>query len=127
MTTPTLGPPAVDWRQDAACRLVDPELFWPEYGRQAKVPLALHICRKHCPVRDECFAWARDAVDRNLLWPCVAGGMRWVARNDAEQYGGGSGKARTHSTTAKPNRSGCPLCADPAIARGLQPSGKDTA
>ena len=111
MTTSTLDPPAYDWRQDAACRLVDPELFWPQYGADsANVPLALHICRRHCDVREQCLAWAQRDLDRGVLWPCVAGGFRWVSRAKYPGGGGSSGRAHAYSTKAKAAPDGCPLC-----------------
>lgn len=64
-----------DWRHRAACRDVNPELFFPlgdvftkaEAGqlRQAKA-----VCRS-CPVRAECLAWAIGSG----LTHAVAGGM----------------------------------------------------
>ena len=52
-----------DWRDDALCRQVDPELFFPESGKSAGP--AKRICNGDpgrdippCPVRDACLAYA---------------------------------------------------------------------
>lgn len=44
-----------DWRSDAACREVDPELFFPTMGDGMKLAAkqAKNIC-KSCPVQDAC-------------------------------------------------------------------------
>jgi WhiB family redox-sensing transcriptional regulator len=51
-----------DWRQRAACRDQDPELFFPlsEVGPGAQqVERAKSVCAR-CPVRAECLAYALD-------------------------------------------------------------------
>jgi hypothetical protein len=54
-------PPGREWREQAACRGVDPELFFPaaESGptRTAQVAAAKAVCAG-CPVRQECLAEA---------------------------------------------------------------------
>ncbi|AGT12262.1 hypothetical protein PBI_VELVETEEN_55 [Mycobacterium phage Velveteen] len=45
------------WRDQALCSQVDPELFFPEKGVNAKP--AKRICGM-CDVRDECLQWALD-------------------------------------------------------------------
>jgi hypothetical protein len=49
--TPT--DPERDWRQDAACRDADPELFFPEPGQLPQVAAAKEICAG-CAVRGPC-------------------------------------------------------------------------
>jgi WhiB family transcriptional regulator, redox-sensing transcriptional regulator len=51
-----------DWRHRAACRDVDPELFFPAAdpgkplgAKQLALPKA--VCRR-CPVKADCLAWA---------------------------------------------------------------------
>lgn len=62
-----------DWRARAACRGVDPELFFPEPSDEplvkAQVAAAKAVCRP-CPVRERCLV---DAVER--LPHGVAGGL----------------------------------------------------
>jgi WhiB family redox-sensing transcriptional regulator len=52
-----------DWRESAACRDADPELFFPvsEIGPGARqVAEAKAVCAR-CPVRDRCLDYAVDA------------------------------------------------------------------
>lgn len=62
-----------DWRHRAACRDVDPEVFFPvaEHGPEyeAQVDGAKAVCAA-CPVRAACLAWALDALPYG-----VAGGL----------------------------------------------------
>jgi WhiB family transcriptional regulator, redox-sensing transcriptional regulator len=107
LTTP---PPAAtpadgerDWRQDAACRDADPELFFPEPGQLPQVAKAKEICAG-CAVRGPCLDTAlhgplsRDdhhgivagttAHDRRQLRgrPAMAEGTRFLTdRAAAEQ------------------------------------------
>jgi hypothetical protein len=59
----TPAPFAEDWRRDAACARVDPELWFPECvpGYREDVAAALAICGT-CPVQSVCLA---TAVQRN--------------------------------------------------------------
>jgi WhiB family transcriptional regulator, redox-sensing transcriptional regulator len=53
---------AADWRHHAACRDVDPDLFFPLGTEGASLPQieqAKQICRT-CPVRPPCLRWALD-------------------------------------------------------------------
>ena len=53
----------MDWRHEAACREVDPELFFP-IGNSGPALLqideAKQVCRR-CSVMDECLRWAIDS------------------------------------------------------------------
>lgn len=59
-----------DWRDDASCRTVDPELFFPsgagglsaQQERNAKL-----VCRG-CPVREECLKAAVDTGQYTGVW-----------------------------------------------------------
>ena len=54
-----------DWRDQAACRDVDPDLFFPLGTSGASLPqieLAKQICRT-CPVCGSCLRWALDHAD----------------------------------------------------------------
>lgn len=43
-----------DWMQDAACRGLNPNLFFPKYpGDMSIVPYARQVCAS-CPVRQQC-------------------------------------------------------------------------
>lgn len=60
-----------DWRTQAECCQHDPELWFSAESQGS----ALHICHTHCPVRDQCEAWAHQVGD----WlDTTVGGERWV-------------------------------------------------
>lgn len=57
-----------DWRHQAACRDVDPDLFFPLGTVGASLPQieqAKQICRT-CPVRRSCLRWALDHGDAGV-------------------------------------------------------------
>lgn len=54
-----------DWRDRAACRDEDPELFFADgtgYPSQLKIEKAKQVCRR-CPVKAQCLAWALGVGD----------------------------------------------------------------
>jgi WhiB family transcriptional regulator, redox-sensing transcriptional regulator len=59
-----------DWRDEAACRDADPELFFPDadnrYAR-AQVKTAKLICRG-CPVSATCLSWALASGQQVGIW-----------------------------------------------------------
>jgi WhiB family redox-sensing transcriptional regulator len=63
----------MDWRHRAACRDVDPELFFP-IGNTGPALLqieeAKQVCRRCC-VADACLRWALDSSQDSGVW----GGM----------------------------------------------------
>lgn len=56
------------WRDRAACKGLDTNLFFPERGEPARDALA--VCRR-CPVALDCVTYALDHVIRDGVW----GGM----------------------------------------------------
>jgi WhiB family redox-sensing transcriptional regulator len=57
-----------DWRHYAACRDIDPELFFPLGTSDAceiQIEAAKQICRT-CPVREPCLRWALDSGDAGV-------------------------------------------------------------
>jgi WhiB family redox-sensing transcriptional regulator len=59
-----------DWRDHAACRDADPELFFPDgdiRSARAQVNTAKPICR-HCPVRATCLRWALATGQQAGIW-----------------------------------------------------------
>jgi WhiB family redox-sensing transcriptional regulator len=62
------------WDEEASCRSVDPEVFFPDrpsdHARMAKA-----ICRG-CPVRGQCLEFALDARLDHGVW----GGMTEIER-----------------------------------------------
>lgn len=63
----------MDWRHRAACRDVDPELFFP-IGNTGPAILqieeAKQVCRR-CDVSDACLRWALESGQDSGVW----GGM----------------------------------------------------
>ena len=58
----------MDWRNNAACRGVDPDLFFPLGTSGAsllQIDEAKQICRT-CPVRAPCLRWALDSGDAGV-------------------------------------------------------------
>lgn len=54
-----------EWMDEALCREVDPELFFPEkgcFGRDA-----IRVCAK-CPVQPECLDWALERRELDGVW-----------------------------------------------------------
>lgn len=51
-----------DWRDDAECRVEDPEMFFPtgsETAAQDRIRQAKAVCAR-CPVTAECLTWALE-------------------------------------------------------------------
>jgi WhiB family transcriptional regulator, redox-sensing transcriptional regulator len=59
-----------DWREHAACRDEDPDLFFP-IGTSGPALLqteqAKAVCHR-CPVRDQCLEWALDTGQSIGVW-----------------------------------------------------------
>jgi WhiB family redox-sensing transcriptional regulator len=59
-----------DWRDDAACRDADPDLFFPDGGigsTRDQVKTAKLICRG-CPVSTTCLSWALSSSQEHGIW-----------------------------------------------------------
>lgn len=69
------------WQEHAACRQVDPELFYPlsieDSGQQPQESAApaRAVCRR-CPVRTQCLDWALERREQWGIW----GGTTWSER-----------------------------------------------
>jgi WhiB family redox-sensing transcriptional regulator len=55
-----------DWRFDASCRDVDPEIFFPVSAKPEFAREALAICAT-CPVREQCLSWALE-IGADGVW-----------------------------------------------------------
>lgn len=61
--------PDLSWHDEAVCRQIDPEIFYPENTRSAETTIAKRICGS-CPVQWHCLQWALHH-ERHGVW----GGM----------------------------------------------------
>ena len=60
----------LEWRDRAACRDADPELFFPDgdtRSARAQVKMAKLICRG-CPVSIACLSWALATDQEHGIW-----------------------------------------------------------
>lgn len=80
------------WREDAACRYVDPELFFPDVGGNAYA--AKRICNgwvkdngqvkvPPCGVRAECLAYALAVDERHGIYGGLSPNERQPLRKGA--------------------------------------------
>ncbi|MFD9792792.1 WhiB family transcriptional regulator [Streptomyces sp. NPDC059070] len=60
----------MNWRERAACRTEDPELFFPTYRRRfadQQLADAKAVCRR-CPVASACLQWALSHNEKRGVW-----------------------------------------------------------
>ena len=60
----------MDWRHEAACREVDPELFFPigtTGPALVQIEQAKSVCRR-CPVTEPCLDWALRSGQDSGIW-----------------------------------------------------------
>ena len=106
------------WRDEAACRDADPELFFPpERGGEAQAGKAKAICAG-CPVRTPCLEYAVRHGERFGVWGGTAEGERGVPSAApppelrvtrpaaASRYPGVTWKAQRRTWTARVPRDG---------------------
>ena len=55
------------WRTDAACHGIDPDVFFPERGDAAGMRAAKAICA-NCRVRSDCLDYAIENHEREGVW-----------------------------------------------------------
>jgi WhiB family transcriptional regulator, redox-sensing transcriptional regulator len=88
-----------DWRDDAACRHADPDLFFPvglAGPALEQVDEAKRICRA-CPVRNQCLEWALDLDAVSGIWGGSTEDERLAMRRAATRQRDRARKtARTH-------------------------------
>jgi WhiB family redox-sensing transcriptional regulator len=64
------GAERTDWRDHAACRRLDPDLFFPVSTSGAsltEIEAAKHVCQR-CPVAASCLRWALDLGQVAGIW-----------------------------------------------------------
>ncbi|MHA6629141.1 WhiB family transcriptional regulator [Pseudonocardia sichuanensis] len=110
-----------DFRHRAACRSVDPEVFFPAAVQgaefEAQVAVAKAVCGG-CPVRSECLSWALSALPEG-----IAGGMTEHERRvlKAERRGARRRDRRMPQRPAGGTRGEVAAAGRAAIAAGLSP------
>ena len=71
-----------DWRDNAACRDIDPDLFFPigtGEGDLIRVAEAKRVCRA-CPVQAQCLSWALDHYVTDGVWGGITADERRAIR-----------------------------------------------
>lgn len=79
------------WRDRAACKNMNPNLFFPPTKGGTDPSEALNVCRR-CPVVDQCLAWALE----NRMDEGVLGGT-----TEAERLRLSGRRRRVHSATQR--------------------------
>jgi WhiB family transcriptional regulator, redox-sensing transcriptional regulator len=92
MSTAAAMPASVrrpDWRDNAACRDADPDVFFPDGDvrfAQAQVRTAKLICRE-CPVSVTCLSWVLASGHESGIWGGLTEDerrrLRWRVRGSA--------------------------------------------
>ena len=107
----------VNWRQDAACRDADPELFFP-VGTAGpalrQIREAKRICRG-CPAQSPCLAWALDHGVTDGVW-------EEAPRTSGAPSAASPGPCRTVRKTTMPGGRGL---RPPATPLNAQPAAHD--
>jgi WhiB family redox-sensing transcriptional regulator len=113
----------MDWRASAACRVEDPELFFPigttepalRQTREAKT-----ICAG-CPAKGQCLSWALESNQDTGVWGGLGEHERRSLRRRALRAGAGKAAVDGHPPLSVNGRSGRPTNAsDGEDAGGLQ-------
>lgn len=79
-----------DWLDRAACRDVDPEIFFPTGNgvlAERQATRAKVVCRR-CPVRPECLRSARHHASGDGVWGGLDADERRALRRDEAQRAG---------------------------------------
>jgi WhiB family transcriptional regulator, redox-sensing transcriptional regulator len=66
----SMGAARTDWRDHAACRGLDPDLFFPVTtagASLAEIEAARRVCQR-CPVTTPCLRWALDLGQVSGIW-----------------------------------------------------------
>lgn len=78
--------PKTDWRNSAACRDHDPELFWPigtTGPALVQIADAKAVCAR-CPVTSACLTWALAYGEDHGIWAGLTADERRALRTSRE-------------------------------------------
>ena len=84
------------WRADAACRGINPDLFYPVKGDVAGSKAARAVCAS-CPVAGECLDEAIATNERDGIW----GGATERQRRETRQARGRLDRLASHGTDSR--------------------------
>jgi WhiB family redox-sensing transcriptional regulator len=90
-----------DWRTLAACRGLDPELFFPARGDSHTARNAQAVCAT-CPVAERCLEYAIEVGETEGIW----GGLSGRQLRQERQRRAGGRKGPKPGTTYKPIKHG---------------------
>jgi WhiB family redox-sensing transcriptional regulator len=90
-----------DWRTLAACRGLDPDLFFPERGDAFTARNAQAVCAA-CPVAEQCLEFAIEVGETEGIW----GGLSGRQLRQERQRRAGGRKGPKPGTTLKPIKHG---------------------
>ena len=82
------GNMTMDWRHRAACRDVDPELFFPVGNTGpaiAQIEEAKKVCMR-CSVREECLQWALESSQDSGVWGGLSEDERRAMKRRAARH-----------------------------------------
>jgi len=96
-----IGTVPADWRTIAACRGLDPDLFFPARGDSFTVRNAQAVCAT-CPVAEQCLEFAIEVGETEGIW----GGLSGRQLRQERQRRAGGRKGPKPGTTLKPIRHG---------------------
>ena len=115
-------PMPMRWQVEAACRGVDPDLFYPAQGESAAEAKA--VCRE-CPVTAECLDYALETRQRFGIWGGKSESERRPLRVEHHRYGVCVTCGDTFVRRSQNHRACSPACssaAENARRRDLRPT-----
>lgn len=80
----TIGFDRPDWQEFAACKGVDPDLFYSGRGDFDGVEKARSVCTE-CPVRNLCGLYAIDNIETHGMWGGLSERQRRTIRSDRKR------------------------------------------
>ena len=111
-----IGTVPADWRTLAACRGLDPDLFFPERGDSFTARNAQAVCAT-CPVAEQCLEFAIEVGETEGIWGGLSGRQM---RQERRRRAGGR-KGPKPGTTLKPINHGSNAGAQAHRRRGERP------
>ena len=105
-----------DWRTLAACRGLDPDLFFPKRGDSITARSAQAVCAT-CPVAEQCLEFAIEVGETEGIW----GGLSGRQMREEKRRRAGGRKGPKPGSTLKPIRHGTDAGFTAHYRRGERP------